>query len=199
MLEALCLHTAQSLAWSRSCFFCTLKQVTVNENWREKEERSPPPPFYFEHFLLPIENIFSICTNKMNNPSKLFFVFLFCFCRRFGRKETFADMLAMCSHCCSIFWQVGCTLTWMNNSEISTHTRMHTCMYHAHTHTHSLLYFSGVAENNKKLLYIYIYIIYITQGWWKLFLCWRSTGKLLCQYFSAVVSSAFVFLVPPTK
>ncbi|KAK7100255.1 F-box only protein 32-like [Littorina saxatilis] len=25
--------------------------------------------------------------------------------KRFGKKETFADMLAMCTHCCSIYWQ----------------------------------------------------------------------------------------------
>ncbi|XP_025108955.1 F-box only protein 25-like isoform X2 [Pomacea canaliculata] len=25
--------------------------------------------------------------------------------KRFGRKETYADLLAMCSHCCSIYWQ----------------------------------------------------------------------------------------------
>lgn len=32
------------------------------------------------------------------------YIYMRCF-KRFGRKETYADLLALCAHCCSIYWQ----------------------------------------------------------------------------------------------
>ncbi|KAK7492874.1 hypothetical protein BaRGS_00015821 [Batillaria attramentaria] len=32
------------------------------------------------------------------------YIYMRCF-KRFGRKETYADVLALCHHCCSIYWQ----------------------------------------------------------------------------------------------
>lgn len=40
---------------------------------------------------------------EVNQVNYFYFKFI---TRRFGRKETYADLLAMCSHCCSIYWQV---------------------------------------------------------------------------------------------
>lgn len=62
-----------------------------------------------------------------------YYYFFFNNCRRYGRKEVYADMLAMCLHCDNIFWKVSII------NQLHLFSRRYTCNHILTTSTKAVI------------------------------------------------------------